>query len=840
MSLRKRLVELLLVIVIVSPLASLSPSIPLAHAQGTMITLGQPVTGTLSQQNPEDWWGVNFPRGEINITLTVPKANTADLAFAFSPFQSGTPIGESYPFLANVIHSPGSNQTFQFVAPSTDPLATFPFLVPGPSAIRVFSPSSNYGKTGSVTYTLTVLQLLQFTTIATGNLNSFDNVRAGNPLLYSFNAPTVGAYNVTMKANATSSSLAFHVTAYEGDFYLPMSDNDLTFGQSSMLMVLSSTVTTYLIVTPNLNPSPSTKPLKGNVTVSYKPLPTISPGQQITGTLTGAPNFYLTNLPVGSYYNFTLTPPVTMAARLDIYSPVGPGSRSGNLTSGIGSSIGSSTTPGFGVVQKVRNLVVFYLSSYSFTNSSGYRSTAGSTIPGPRPDKVLVRVNGTGIGSYTLKLDTAPFPQLASNTPVNLKLSPTNGPYYSFYRGQSGPGAYTETLPYTVTNSTASWASEIDLIGVIQELGSFDLNQVLRTYTLFLLGPISKNQVETWPAINERDFITNNNFFHQNTTIQLGYGTVLPATPYLGAALGPLFYGNSTIKATLSYNLRAPTNIVTGVQTSDFLSGLNVNLYTISLTAGTTYRLDDTHTSASETWELFDPTTGLTVPTQGPFLAPGVSTDPNQAQTADYLYFTAPATATYYLAAGINPGPLISGPNPAGFPEEHYTFTVSAISSSPSSTTQLSVTLSSPPTATAGQTIKIKGTVTNAGSNNANNVVVSITLPGELSTTQSLSTAIGTLTPGQSALFSWTLTTSGSGTVTAAVVTSSDNAAQNVKTSSVNISAAGSSASFISSPTNAALITGVLAAVIAVSLGFVVGRRKKQLPTGSPTGTIGS
>lgn len=798
-----------------------------------MITLGQPVTGMLGQQNPEDWWGVNFPRGEINITLTVPKGNTADLAFAFCPFQAGTPIMETYPSLANVIHNPGSNQTYQFVAPGTDPLLTVPFLVPGPSAIRVFSPSSNYGRTGSVTYTLTVVQAQQFTTITPGNLNSFNNVRAGTPILYSLTALQTGAYNITMKANATASSLWFSVTAYEGDFFLPMSNNDLLLGQSNMLIVLSTTTTTYLTVTPYLNPSPSTKPLKGNVTISYQPLATISPGQQITGTPASTPRFYLTNLPVGSYYNFTLTPAPTMSGRVDIFSPAWPGDFS--------SSIGSSATPGVGVVQKIRNLVVFYLSSYSSSNSSGYRPVAGQTVPGPRPDRVLVRVTATGTGSYTLRIDGAPFPQLNPNTPASLKLSTTNGPFYTFYQAQSGPGSYIESLPYTVTNSTASWSSEIDLNGVIPGLGLFDLNQLLRSYASFLLGPVSRNTVESWQSERERNFITNSNFSHTNTTVQIGYGTVATATPFMGATIGSIFYGNSTIRATLSYTLKSPTSVAVGVPTNDFLSGLNVNLYSISLSAGTTYRLDDTHNSAGETWALFDPSSGLTVPTLGPFLVAGVSTDPNQAQASDYFYFTAPATGTYYLAAGINPGPLVAGPNPAGTPEEHYTFTVTAISSSSTSTTQLTVTLSAPSQATAGQTIKINGTVTNTGANNANNVIVTITLPGELSTTQSLSATIGTLAPNQSASFSWTLTTSGSGTVTATVITSSDDAPQNVKTSSVNISSTSqpgsTSTPFLSTSAGAALITGVLAAVVAAALGFFLGKRRKQLPTGPLAGT---
>lgn len=822
-SLTRRLIIWMTLFVILSPLVSLSPGIPSVHAQGTMITLGQPVTGTLTQQNPEDWWGVNFPKGQINITLTIPKGNTADLAFAWSPFQAGTPLGENYPSLANVIHNPGSsNQTYQFVVPGDDFLLNFPFFVPGPTAIRVYSPSSNYGTTGTVSYTLTVLQPQQFTTIISGNLNSFNNVRAGTPILYSLTAPVTGAYNITMKANATASSLFFSVTAYENEFYLPMSNNNLALGQTSMLIILSATATTYFIVTPYSNPSPSTRPFKGNVTVTYQSLPTISPGQQVTGTPTGPPAFYLSSLPVGNYYNITLTPAPTITGRLDIYSPSWPGDFSSN--------IGSSATTGLGVTQKVRNLVMFYLSSYSFSNSSGYVPITPS-IPGPRPDKVLIRVTASGTGSYTLRLDSAPFPQLSPNTPVSLKFSTTKGPYYSFYQTQSGPGAYTESLPFLITNSTVNWSSEIDLDGVIQDLGGFDPNRLLRTYTDFLLGSASSTQVQSWQAMNERNFASYALTTPKNSTLQLGYGTVFAVTPYVGATIGPLSYGNSTIKSTLSYTFKPPTTITTSVPTKDFLSGLNVNLYAIPLIAGTTYRLDDTHTSADETWALYDPATGLTVPTQGPFLAPGVSTDPNQQLTSDYLYFTPPASGTYYLVAGINPGPLISGPNPAGLPEEHYTFSVTVSSSPPGAATQLSVTLSTPPQATAGQTIKINGTVTNTGSNNASNVIVTITLPGQLSTTQSLSTTIGTLTPNQSASFTWTLTASGSGTVTATVVTSSDNAPQNVKTSSISISGTQpgqSGTSIFSSPIDVALIAGVLAAIVALALGFMIGKRRKQ------------
>jgi hypothetical protein len=262
-----------------------------------MIQLGQPVSGTLSLPNPEEWWGVNFPRGEINITLTIPRGSAADLAFSFSPFQAGTPFGVSSPSDANVVHNQvGGNETIQFVAPSTQFFLNLPFLVPGPTAIRVYSPSSNYGKTGSVTYTLTVVQVEQFTTVTVGSLNSFDNVRAGTPVLYAVNAPSAGAYNITMHANATASALWFSVTAYEGDFFLPMSDNNLFLGQSSAVLVFS-TLTTYLIVTPYLNPSPSSKPLKGNVTINSDPLTTIGPGQLITGTFSGRPVFYLANLP---------------------------------------------------------------------------------------------------------------------------------------------------------------------------------------------------------------------------------------------------------------------------------------------------------------------------------------------------------------------------------------------------------------------------------------------------------------------------------------------------------------------------------------------------------------
>jgi len=158
-----------------------------------MIQLGLPVSGTLSLPKPEQWWGVNLPRGEINITLTIPRGNAADLAFSFSPFQAGTPFGVSNPSLANVVHNQvGGNETIQFVAPSTGFLLNFPLLVPGPTAIRVYSPSTNYGKTGSVTYTLTVVQVEQFTAITVGNLNSFNNVRAGTPVLYGSMSPPLG------------------------------------------------------------------------------------------------------------------------------------------------------------------------------------------------------------------------------------------------------------------------------------------------------------------------------------------------------------------------------------------------------------------------------------------------------------------------------------------------------------------------------------------------------------------------------------------------------------------------------------------------------------------------
>ena len=224
------------------------------------------------------------------------------------------------------------------------------------------------------------------------------------------------------------------------------------------------------------------------------------------------------------------------------------------------------------------------------------------------------------------------------------------------------------------------------------------------------------------------------------------------------------------------------------------------------------------------------------MPTQGPFLAPGVSTDPNQPLTSDYIYFTAPATGTYYLAAGINPGPLIAGPNPAGLPEEHYTFTVTVASTPPGSTTQLTVTISAPSQATAGQTIKINGTVTNTGSYNANNVAVNIVLPSGLSTSQSLFTTIGTLTPGQSAVFAWNLTVSGSGTVSAGLITSSDNAPQTVKTSTLNISPANqqgpSTTPFFGSTTGVALLTGVLAAIGGLAAGVAVGRKRRPHQVG--------
>ena len=832
---RSHLLACLLVLVILSPLGSLTQFIPAVHAQGTMIQLGQPVSGTLSLPNPEEWWGANLPRGEINITLTIPRGNAADLAFSFSPFQAGTPFGVSNPSLTNVVHNQiGGNETIQFVAPSTQFFLGFPFLVPGPTAIRAYSPSSNYGKAGSVTYTLTVVQVEQFTTTNVGNLNSFNNVRAGTPVLYSVNVPSAGAYNITMHANATASSLFFSVTAYESDFFLPMSDNNLLLGQSSVLLVLS-TLTTYLIVTPYLNPSPNSKPLKGNVTINSDPLTTISPGQQITGAFSGPPVFYLATLPLGSYYNLTLTPSSTMAGFLDIFSPSWPGASEGNIA--------SSASPGNGVVQKVRNLVVFNWSSYSFTNSSGYLPVAGPTISGPRPDKVLIRVTGTGSGPYSLKLDSAPFASLAPNIPVSLRFSTTNGPFYSFYQANSGPGAYTLSLPYTVTNSTVNWLSEIDLDGVTQMLGTFDPQRILRSNSGFLFGSTaSQNQVESWQAMWERNFLTNNFFFAQNTTLQVGFGTAFATTPYLGATIGPIFSGNSTYESNLSYSFKAPTPAAFGVSKTDFLSGVNVNLYSVQLSAGSTYRLDASHISASEVWAVYDPTSGLTVPSQGPFLLPGISTDPNQPQTSDYFYFTAPATGTYYLAAGINPGPVISGPSLVQ-PEEQYSFVVTLSYSPPGSMTQLSVTLSAPSQTSQGQTILINGTVTNTGSYNANNVAVTITLPGQLTTSQSLSTTIGNLAPGQSASFKWTLTTSGSGTATATIITSSDNAPQSVKTSAVNISATNQPGSpsppFLSSPTGAALITGIVAAIAAFATGLVIGKKRKQKPAGtSQTTTI--
>jgi hypothetical protein len=785
-----------------------------------MIQLGQPVTGTLSLPSPEDWWGVNLPRGEINITLTIPRGNAADLAFSFSPFQAGTPAGITNPVFANVVHNQiGGNETIQFVAPSFQPFLNFPFLVPGPTAIRVYSPSSHYGKAGSVTYTLTVVQVEQFTTITAGSLNSFDNVRAGSPILYAFNAPSAGAYNITMRGNATASSLWFSVTAFEGDFFMPMCDNNLLLGQSSALIVLS-TLTTYLIVTPYANPSPSTKPFKGNVTINSEPLTTIGPGQQITGTFSGPPVFYLADLPLGSYYNLTLTPSVSMTGRLEVFSPSWPGGSNGYVA--------ASASPGSGVVQKVRNLVIFYLSSYSFTNSSGYRPIAGPTGSGPRPDKILIRVSGSGSGSYSLKLDSAPFATLAPNTPASLRFSTTNGPYYSFYQASSGPGAYTLSLPYTVTNSTVYWSSQIDLDGVIQSVGTFDPQRILRSNVNFLFGSTAaQNQVGSWQAMWERNFLVNNLAFAQNTTIQVGFGTASTTTPYIGATIGPIFGGNSTYKSTLSYSFKAPTPVVFGVSTTDFLSGVNVNMYSLQLSAGSTYRLDAGHISASEIWAVYNPTSGLTVPSQGSFLLPGVSTDPNQSQTSDYFSFTAPTTGTYYLAAGINPGPIVSGP-PLVQPEEQYSFIVTLAYSPPGSMTQLSVTLTAPSQTSSGQTIQINGTVTNTGSYNANNVVVTITLPGELTTSQSLSTTIGNLAPGQSASFRWTLTTAGTGTATATIIASSDNAPQNVKTSAVSISAAISpSPPFLSSTTGAALIAGIVAGIVAFAAGLVIGKKRK-------------
>jgi hypothetical protein len=805
---------------ILFPLGSLNPSIPAVHAQGTLIQLGQPVSGTLSLPSPEDWWGVNLPRGEINITLTIPRGNTADLAFSFSPFQAGTPLGVTSPSGANVVHNQvGGNETIQFVAPSTQFFLNLPFLVPGPTAIRVYSPSSNYGKAGSVTYTLTVVQVDQFASVTLGNLNSFDNVRAGTPVLYSINVPSTGAYNITLHANATASALWFSVTAYEGDFFLPVSNNNLLLGQSSMLLVLS-TLTTYLIVTPYLNPSPSSKPLKGNVTINSDPLTTIGPGQLITASFSGPPVFYLANLPLGSYYNLTLTPSLAMTGRLDIFSPSWPGATNGDIA--------SSASPGNGIVQKVRNLVIFYLSSYSFTNSSGYLPVAGVTISGPRPDKVLVRVSGFGSGTYSLKLDSTPFPTLAPNTPVSLRFSTTNGPFYSFYQAGSGPGAYTLSLPYTVTNSTVYWSSQIDLDGVIQSLGTFDAQRILRSPFGFLFGSTAtQNQVEGWQAMWERDFLTNNFAYAHNTTMQVGFGTALSTTPYFGATIGPIFGGNSTYKSTLSYSFKPPTPVAFGVSTTDFLSGVNVNLYSVQFLAGSTYRLDASHISASEIWAIYDRTSGSTVPSLGPFLIPGVSTDPNQGQASDYFYFTAPATGTYYLAAGINPGPVMSGP-PLVQPEEQYSFIITVAYSPPGSMTQLSVTLTTPSQTSQGQTIVINGTVTNTGLYNANNVVVTITLPGQLTTSQSLSTTIGNLAPGQSASFTWTLTTSGSGTATATIITSSDNAPQNVKTSAVNISATISpSPPFLSSTTGAALIGGTVAGIAAFAIGLVIGKKRK-------------
>jgi uncharacterized protein DUF11 len=527
---------------------------------------------------------------------------------------------------------------------------------------------------------------------------------------------------------------------------------------------------------------------------------------------------------LGSYYNLTLTPGPTMTGRLDVFSPSWPGASNGNIA--------SSASAGKGVVQKVRNLVVFYLSSYSFTNSSGYLPVAGVTISGPRPDKVLIRVSGSGSGSYSLKLDSAPFATLAANTPVNLRLSTTNGPFYSFYQASSGPGAYTLSLPYTVTNSTVSWSSQIDLDGVIQSLGTFDPQRILRSNFGFLFGSTAtQNQVGSWQAMWERNFLVNNLAFAQNTTMQVGFGTASAITPYLGATIGPIFGGNSTYKATLSYSLKAPTPVAFGVSTTDILSGVNVNLYSVQLSAGSTYRLDGGHISASEIWAVYDPTSGLTVPSLGPFLLPGVSTDPNQGQASDYFYFTAPATGTYYLAAGINPGPVISGP-PLVQPEEQYSFLITVAYSPPGSITQLSVTLTAPSQTSQGQTIVINGTVTNTGLYNANNVVVTITLPGQLTTSQSLSTTIGNLAPGQSASFTWTLATSGSGTATATIITSSDNAPQNVKTSAVSISATiSSSPPFLSSTTGAALIAGIVAGIVAFAIGLVIGKKRKPKST---------
>jgi hypothetical protein len=317
--------------------------------------------------------------------------------------------------------------------------------------------------------------------------------------------------------------------------------------------------------------------------------------------------------------------------------------------------------------------------------------------------------------------------------------------------------------------------------------------------------------------------------------MQVGFGMAFASVPYLGATIGPISSGNSTYKANLSYSFKTPTPIAFGVSTTDFLSGVNVNLYSVQLSAGSTYRLDASHISASEIWALYDPTSGLTVPSLGPFLLPGVSTDPNQPQTSDYFYFTAPTTGTYYLAAGINSGPIISGP-PLVQPEEQYSFVVNLAYSPPGSMTQLSVTLTAPSQTSQGQTILINGTVTNIGSYNANNVVVTITLPGQLTTSQSLSTTLGNLAPGQSGSFKWTLITSGSGTATATIITSSDTAPQNVKTSAVNISPTNqpgsASTAFLSSPTGAALIAGIVAGIVAFATGLVIGKKRKQKTIG--------
>lgn len=701
----------------------------------TTLSVNQTVTGTLTFNTQQASYGIHLDPGQYNITLNVSSA--ANLGFQVSRWVLGIPT-----FITVATISPpgvGRNSSTLLLLP------TIGIQTPGDYVIRIYpSTTSTLG-----TYWLRVQQISYFQTIPVNQRVNSTGWVAPRALLYEVNIPQFATYNITLTTNSVAS---LGINLYEDDIYLPFASFTAINGRASFLAPLR-TGDVYFEASALVAPGTS---VRGSFSVNSTSTATLSVGSTIQGTIrVGREVDYYANLPAGYYYNLTLQVPLGENLDLFAYSPT-----TGNTP------IAQSTNPSLGATEGISNLVVFNSRSYA-VNLQGAYQTGGFQAA---PDRVLIGVRNITVSSpslrpFNLTLTRQPFPTLTPSATTNVYLNSTTGPFYRFYTStQTSPAVYNITYQYKVWG-TATWSNGIILSAAeksykLATTPSTGVN-LLYNQHLYFTPQSFQYATERWITESISNTTFNSNTFSRNFTMGIPVFAYMESSPiYIGAKLEGLS-GHSAYNGTLSYTQNGATVIPVGSLQSDFLRSDQISLYKTTLKAGHTYRVNLQFVSMNVLSTVYS-TTGFLQPTTPPLFNLIFVTDSNLNESAYYYLFTPTVTADYFI---VNSGPIFL----AGTPDTSYTLQIQEVA--PPS---LSLTLNIPASQEIGQPFTLTATVTNNGNFEAENVTLSPSFTG-LTSTNTPTTMLGTLSPGASAQVTWNLNSTSPGNYPINVQASSNN-----------------------------------------------------------------